>query len=360
MINLTGVELRPSGSLGIVSASVLSNVQPGVSSVNSLFRLVQGGIFPQLNLINTALFKSTDLPNIPSHLSASFTYDAGKKICLRQHASFWSPATYTTNSLGDGVTPWTPYNLFMSSVSMPQMHQQNRVMLAFKHTAAPLANSAASGFTVPRIGRDQISATTTIINYAKFVITGSSTAGVIGRGNISAELISAFDRVTPEASNQNSFSISAAGSARLTYGDVLKDEIIAASRNIYGYGNTSNGGLNSYKYYSYPLRNSIAEPYMTWHDEPTGAILTDTIEQANYRNFDEEVTTDITCIKPCKLILSESYPANLPVAPPQTFLDYVPHAGDSIDWIHRIESLRIYGLSSNRDNLAEPDSPTPV
>lgn len=369
MISSTGIELRPSGSLGIVSTDVLAGVQPGISRVQPLTRLVQAGIFPQLNLINTALFKSTDLPNIPSHLSASFTFDAGKKICLRQHASFWTTQSYTTNSLGDGSTPYSPYKLFMASVSMPMMHQQTAILMSFNHTAAALVNSSDSGYSVPRTGPgwiDNIRGNTQ--NYANFIITGSDGAGIIGRGIIGDEKIQVSDRVTPTATpDENGFCTTrpidkpvGSNPYTNTYSDVLKDQVIAASRNIYGYGNTSNGGLSSYKFYSSIQRSERAIPYATWHDEPIGLALYDTAEQENYRNFVEAATTDTTCLKPCKLEFSESLRSDTPLLTAGTYITAYPFAGNSIDWVHRIESMRIYGISRAENILSNPASPTPV
>jgi len=249
---------------GAISYDAIENKQPAeftVKASNFSDGRNDYGVLNSAWALNTQLFRHNQVPHVPCDLESYSEYDTGtRKVLYRQHFSFWREQTYDASSTGNGVDPGTPYEVPLMAHAMPQMKQQSGWMSYYMHSCsvketryfpAMLENNARQ-FVGGAVSPGSLNIQSETLSYAAAEIHNHPTS--------SGETFLNFPKKTPIKSLFVSgfFSrwynnilvpdVTSPVPAGYMYADCLNDQVIAASRDIYGYGNTSNAGLSSYGY----------------------------------------------------------------------------------------------------------------
>lgn len=369
------IRLIPSGS-GVRAGGIDVNFipQPGIERVTTAPKQT---MYPQFHVLNTELFKGFGVPHIPSDVTGAFTYGSNKKICKRQHAAYWVSATYTTDSLGDGTNPGTPYKFFLASMALPQLHQQTRLIMAWQQSSQQidLFNGIPKSIYNPLADGSENQYTdwyaNTITNRTIGYITSSETGiGKIGETDIGGSTSYLESLSVPNRTPDGISSITSCWAVLLKsdgtideippngWNGVLNDTIIAGCLSAYGYGNTSNAGLSSYSWHASPAagpRRSSDIKNICRSDSYTFSNMSGSAASNSYRDYSEPTTGATTTLLPAMLTVSGSIISNDNIFQlSNRSWTYNPGPAGTSTYIHRFENMRAYLIATTNGENSEP------
>jgi hypothetical protein len=369
MINIKQGRLFQLSSTGsrdqLISADALADKFPGISSVRSpqFGNTYNYGLFNSAFIVNRQLFTHNQVPHVACDIESGSTYDSGdKKVLFRQHLAFWRTQEYDAVSTGNGVDPATPYNFSLIAFSTPQMKQQSAWSGKFVHTLSVVSRLFFSRYS--RISDSEISQNTLSPDTLKTVLEGTTYAGDIYHRHptVNRDRAPFFGKKTPIRTNNLGGFFTRWSSDELPtdtntppanwmFVDSLNDQVIAPSRDAWGYGNTSNAGLNSYGYVAnidaIDPDTNITMPYasLVVKQVPVFAEL-DSGEQTDFMTIpepptDEALSAGNNTTLPSSNIANCSVRSDLDFYQDRTLFEMkYPDGQTEVVYYHRIQQLR--------------------